>query len=41
MMSNYVIVVYVKFWSGHVHGSHLVCLLKSGVTVLFVEPMVR
>jgi hypothetical protein len=41
MISNYVIVVYVNFWSGHVHGSHLVCLLKSGVTVLFVEPMVK
>jgi hypothetical protein len=32
MMSNYVIAVYVSFWSWHVHGSHLVCLLKPGVT---------
>jgi hypothetical protein len=30
----YVIVVYVKFWSWHVHGSHSVYLLKSGVTIL-------
>jgi hypothetical protein len=33
-MSNYVIVVYVNFWSGHVHGSNLVCLLKLGVKSL-------
>jgi hypothetical protein len=32
MMSNYVIVVYVSFWSWHVHGSHSVCLPKPGVT---------
>jgi hypothetical protein len=32
MMSNYVIVVYVSFWSWHVHGSHSVCLSKPGVT---------
>jgi hypothetical protein len=32
MMSNYVIVAYVSFWSWHVHGSHLVYLLKPGVT---------
>jgi hypothetical protein len=31
MMSNYVIVVYVSFWSWHVHGSHSVCLPKLGV----------
>jgi hypothetical protein len=33
MMSNYVIVVYVNCWNWHVHGSHLVCLLKLGVTI--------
>jgi hypothetical protein len=32
MMSNYVIDVYVSFWSWHVHGSHSVCLPKPGVT---------
>jgi hypothetical protein len=32
MMYNYVIVVYVSFWSWHIHGSYLVCLPKSGVT---------
>jgi hypothetical protein len=32
MMSNYVIAVYVSFWSWHVQGSHLVCLPKPGVT---------
>jgi hypothetical protein len=32
MMSNYVIAVYVSFWSWHVHGSHSVCLPKPGVT---------
>jgi hypothetical protein len=32
MMSNYVIVVYMSFWSRHVHGSHSIYLLKSGVT---------
>jgi hypothetical protein len=32
MMSGYVTVVYVNCWSWHVHGSHLVCLLKLGVT---------
>jgi hypothetical protein len=31
MMSNYVIVVYMNFWSWHVHGSHSVCLPKSDV----------
>jgi hypothetical protein len=33
MTSNYVIDVYVSFWSWHVHGSHSVCLLKLGVTL--------
>jgi TM2 domain-containing membrane protein YozV len=33
MMSNYVIVVYVSFWSWHVHGSHSVYLPKPGVTL--------
>ena len=37
MMSNYVIVVYVNFWSWHVHGSHSVYLLKPGVTVAHEE----
>jgi hypothetical protein len=32
MMSNYVIVVYVILRSWHVHGLHLVCLPKPGVT---------
>jgi hypothetical protein len=32
MMSNYIIAVYVSFWSWHVHDSHSVCLLKPGVT---------
>jgi hypothetical protein len=32
MMFNYVIAVYMNFWSWHVHGSHSVYLLKSGVT---------
>jgi hypothetical protein len=32
MMSNYVIAVYVSFLSWHIHGSHSVCLPKSGVT---------
>jgi hypothetical protein len=32
MMSNYVITVYVSFWSWHVHGSHSVYLPKPGVT---------
>jgi hypothetical protein len=32
MMSNYVINVYVSFWSWHVHGSHSICLPKPGVT---------
>jgi hypothetical protein len=31
-MSNYVITVYMSFWSWHVHGSHSVCLPKPGVT---------
>jgi hypothetical protein len=30
----YVIVVYGNLWSWHVHGSHLVCLPKSGVTLV-------
>jgi hypothetical protein len=34
MMSNYVIAVYVSFWSSHVHGSYSVCLPKSGVTAI-------
>jgi hypothetical protein len=34
MISNYVIAVYVNFLSWHVHGSHSVYLLKSGVTEL-------
>jgi hypothetical protein len=34
MMSNYVIDVYVSFWSWHVHGSHSVCLPKPSVTRL-------
>jgi hypothetical protein len=39
MMSNYVIVVYVSFWSWHVHSSHSVCLPKSCVTVMgFSDP---
>jgi hypothetical protein len=33
MRSNYVIAVYVNFWSWHVHGLHSVCLTKPGVTV--------
>jgi hypothetical protein len=33
MMSSYVTVVYVNCLSWHVHGSHLVCLLKPGVTI--------
>jgi hypothetical protein len=33
MVSNYVIAVYMNFWSCHVHGSHSVYLLKPGVTV--------
>jgi hypothetical protein len=32
MMSSSVTAVYVNCWSWHVHGSHSVCLLKSGVT---------
>jgi hypothetical protein len=32
MMFNYVIVVYVIFWSWHVYDSHSICLLKLGVT---------
>jgi hypothetical protein len=32
MMSNYVITVYVNFWSWHVHSSHSVCFPKPGVT---------
>jgi hypothetical protein len=36
MMSNYVIAVYVNFRSSHVHGSHSVYLLKSGVTRLAI-----
>jgi hypothetical protein len=32
MMSNYVIIVYMSFWSWHVHGLHSVCLLKPSVT---------
>jgi hypothetical protein len=32
MMSNYVIVVYMSFWSWHVHGSHSVCLPRPSVT---------
>jgi hypothetical protein len=32
MMSSYVTAVYVNCLSGHVHGSHSVCLLKLGVT---------
>jgi hypothetical protein len=32
MKSNYVIAVYASFWSWHVHGSHLVCLPKPGLT---------
>ena len=31
MMSGYVNDVYMNCWSWHVHGSHLVCLLKPGV----------
>jgi hypothetical protein len=30
----YVTAVYVNCWSWHVHGSHSVCLLKPGVTVI-------
>jgi hypothetical protein len=37
MMSSYVTVVYVNCWSWHVHGSHLVCLLKPGVTFTILE----
>jgi hypothetical protein len=33
MISGYLTVVYVNCWSWHVHGSHSVCLLKSGVTI--------
>jgi hypothetical protein len=33
MMSNYVIVVYMNYSSWHVHGSHLVYLLKLSVTI--------
>jgi hypothetical protein len=36
MMSNYVITVYMSFWSWHIHGSHSVCLPKPGVTPPFV-----
>jgi hypothetical protein len=32
MMSNYVIAVYVSFWSSHVHGLHSVYLPKPDVT---------
>jgi hypothetical protein len=32
MMFSYINVVYVNFWYRHVHGSHSVCLPKSGVT---------
>jgi hypothetical protein len=32
MMSNYVIALYVSFWSWNVHGSYSVCLPKPGVT---------
>jgi hypothetical protein len=35
MMSSYATVVYVNCWSWHVHSSHSVCLLKSGVTSIF------
>jgi hypothetical protein len=37
MMSNYVIVVYVSFYSWHVHGSHSVYLQKPGVTPAFTR----
>jgi hypothetical protein len=30
----YVTAVYVNNWSWHVHGSHSVCLLKPGVTLV-------
>jgi hypothetical protein len=36
-MSSYVTVVYVNCLSWHVHGSHLVCLLKPGVTTSAAE----
>jgi hypothetical protein len=36
MMSNYVITMYVSFWSWHVHDSHSVCLLKLGVTPILI-----
>jgi hypothetical protein len=32
MMSDYVIIVHVSFFSSHVHGSYAVCLPKPGVT---------
>jgi hypothetical protein len=37
MMSNYVIAVYVNFWSWHVHASHSVYLPKLGVTLFIVH----
>jgi hypothetical protein len=37
MVSNYVIAMYVSFWSWHIHSSHLVCLLKPGVTPKVTE----
>ena len=37
MMSNYVIDVYVNFWSCHVHGLHSVYLLKLGVALLALD----
>jgi hypothetical protein len=37
MMSCYIIVVYVNFLSWHVHGSHLICLIKPGVTISVME----
>jgi hypothetical protein len=41
MMSNYVIVVYMSFWSWHVHGSHSVCLPKLGVTLTLDNILIR
>jgi hypothetical protein len=32
MMSNYLIAVYVSFWSWHIYGSHSVYLPKPGAT---------
>jgi hypothetical protein len=41
MMSNYVIAVYVSFWSWHVHGSHSIYLLKPGVTRAVARGRIR